>query len=191
MNQTTPFWGIIGYLLSFLGCGGGGYSDNTVPVYPDEKITKTEHIKDLHNASLILWDVLKEEHKNSYEYSLSFSSAEARYESKSTFKIKEGVITKHDFESYHYNDKDEKTIDKIWTEEKNKVGSHKEGFPAKTLDEVYKDCGNTYLPVKPSQNYIYFEAEHDGIISLCGYVPHNCADDCFEGVRLESFKWLD
>lgn len=192
MSQTTPFWGFIAYLLSFLGCGGG-YYDNIAPVYPDKKVPTTIEVdhKTIYDQSLIVWDLQKEEHNNSYEYSLSFGSEEARYESKSTFIIKEGIITKHDFESYHYNNNNEKNIDKVWTEEKDKIGSHKEGFPAKTLDEIYKDCGNTYLTVKYSENYVYLETEHEGVISLCGYFPRNCADDCFEGVKLKSFNWLD
>jgi len=195
MNQTTPFWGFIAYLLSFLGCGGGDYYDNSypTPIYPDEKVTATKEVDPnvLYDASLIVWDVQKEDHNNSYEYSLSFSSIEGRFGKKSTFTVKEGVITKHDFLSFRFKDNGERNIEESWTEEKDNIGSHKEGFPAKTLDEIYKECGNTYLAVTPSKNDIFFEAEHVGIISLCGYVPYDCVDDCFEGFSLESFKWLD
>ena len=33
------------------------------------------------------------------------------------------------------------------------------------------------------------DAKLDGIISLCGFVPKGCQDDCFRGIKIKSFEW--
>ncbi len=197
--MRSTFGGFILYLLSFFGCGG---DDNyTEPIYPPDgvieeiiEVPQPVDNQQLYEESLAQWEEDKKAHNNSYQYQLSFSSAEGQFATTTTFIVKEGVLVERSYEVYEYGyDKDghpETVKTESWKEEKDSIGSHENGFPPKTLDEVYKDCGNIYLKGTSPKDEIMFETKHQGIISLCGYWPNDCADDCFEGVRLESFKWL-
>ena len=50
---------------------------------------------------------------------------------------------------------------------------------------------NDYLTVDEDLNKIYFDVDDLSILKSCGFVPNNCADDCFEGYSIAAFKCLD
>lgn len=78
-----------------------------------------------------------------------------------------------------------------WTETGAMVGTHT-GTPASgylTLDQVYEKAKNDWLK-KRSGTTTYFEAKNNGLISSCGYVPDNCADDCFTGINITLIEAL-
>lgn len=58
-----------------------------------------------------------------------------------------------------------------------------------TLDEVYEKAKNDWLKKKPGVE-TYFETQNNGMISTCGYVPDNCADDCFSGITISLIEAL-
>lgn len=198
--QQSFFWGTIMYLLSFIGCGDD-YYNSTPPYigdtyieepYIDEYVEETPNVnyEDVYAESLTLWEQEKKAHNNSYDYTLEYSAFEANsyYTTKCT--VKNGVVVERTNESYSYKN-DKKVIGKTWTETKDKVGKNKDGFPAKTLDEIYSDCGSIYIKGSGPNDQIMLETAFDGIISLCGYWPESCQDDCFVGVSFISFNWLN
>ncbi|MFD2920106.1 hypothetical protein ACFS6H_10325 [Terrimonas rubra] len=78
-----------------------------------------------------------------------------------------------------------------WTETGAMVGAHTDtpATPFLTLDQVYEKAKNDWLK-KRSGTTTYFEAKNNGLISACGYVPDNCADDCFTGIGISLIEAL-
>lgn len=137
------------------------------------------------------WIADKQAHHNSYQYVISFSSW-AGFGESTTIIVYEGRVTGRKYESWKYTSSGsaEKEITAQWTEDSNTLNSHAEGAPVQTLDQIYQQCSGNWLAVDPAHHTIYAEYKNDGLLSLCGYVPKNCADDCFTGVRITDFNWL-
>lgn len=57
------------------------------------------------------------------------------------------------------------------------------------MDQVYS-WSRKLLKSDPARGKIYFETDHQGLIALCGYVPSNCMDDCFTGIRINRIQPL-
>ncbi len=77
-----------------------------------------------------------------------------------------------------------------WTENENEINSHiNSGAAALTLDEVYGKARTEWL-IKRKDASVYFEANNNGLISSCGYVPDGCMDDCFRGINISSVGLL-
>jgi hypothetical protein len=70
------------------------------------------------------------------------------------------------------------------------LGVHKNGALPVTVDELYSTCASEYLTVDAINNTIYFETELKGLMTLCGFVPKGCLDDCYNGVRINYFDWI-
>lgn len=143
-----------------------------------------------YNTSLKKWNQVKKEHKDSYEYSISFSSF-IGYSNTTTVTVKEGKIIAREFsetvQDEQGNFNEERTI---YQEKGNEVNSDKNGFKAILFDQIYQDCGNNYLQQDEQMNHLYFDVDGIGILKHCSYFPKNCMDDCSTGVTVSRFKWL-
>lgn len=78
-----------------------------------------------------------------------------------------------------------------WQERKIELGTHTETAAGSlwTLDEVYAKAKDEWL-VKRDDVTTSFETKNNGMISSCGFIPKNCADDCFRGVSIRSIEAL-
>ena len=78
-----------------------------------------------------------------------------------------------------------------WTERKIELGTHTETAASAlwTLDQIYTKAKDEWL-VKRENVTTYFKAENAGMLSSCGYVENNCADDCFRGVSIRLIEAL-
>ncbi|WP_158861539.1 hypothetical protein [Lunatibacter salilacus] len=78
-----------------------------------------------------------------------------------------------------------------WQEEGETLGSHENSGAAEimTLDEVYAMSASNWL-VRGENRQTHFEANNNGMISLSGFVPDNCQDDCFMGIRIVAIAAL-
>jgi hypothetical protein len=123
------------------------------------------------------WLDFKTASGNSYRYKLSGSSWNG-FSWKATITVTDGKVTQRYFRSEYEGQITE------WTENENETGSH-DAFPAPplTLDEIYGNARNEWL-IKRAGAQLFFETDNNGLISLCGYVENDCADDCFTGVRI-------
>ncbi|MGB5554356.1 MAG: hypothetical protein WBM83_06830 [Flavobacteriaceae bacterium] len=97
-----------------------------------------------------------------------------------------------EYEAYIFNDTTAvKEITNSWAEDIRALNTHEEGAKAMKLDEVYSACEKEILTVNADDNYVYFEAMNDGLISLCSYFQKNCQDDCSVGFSITTFNWLE
>ena len=137
------------------------------------------------------WQKLRIENGNSYTYTLAFQSWTG-LQSETTLTINNGMVSQRSYKSYTLNH--DEAVDTLYfetyTETGDSLGSHSRGVPLYSIDDLYATCANDYLTVDTSTNTLYFDTDEKGIISICGYTPDNCADDCFVGVRVASFRWL-
>ncbi|AXY73720.1 hypothetical protein D3H65_06895 [Paraflavitalea soli] len=75
------------------------------------------------------------------------------------------------------------TVLEEWTETEAQLGTHDLMAAPVTLDVIYDKAMNDWLQ-KRDKVSIYFEANNNGMISLCGYVPDGCQDDCLRGIHI-------
>lgn len=143
-----------------------------------------------HKQSLIDWNNLKKDNGNSYKYTTSWSSWVGAG-GKTTLTINKGIVISRSYEAYRYDEVNgDKIITESYEENQENLNSNDSGSPTLTIDQLYDSCINDYLVVNRNSNKIYFSTNDIGIVSLCGFVPKNCADDCFRGFRIDSFEWL-
>lgn len=76
-----------------------------------------------------------------------------------------------------------------WAEMEGELNSHQTTPAAEviTVDEVYKRAKNVWLKKREGVKVI-FEANNNGLISSCGYIPDGCQDDCFSGITISKIE---
>ncbi|MDD2474589.1 MAG: hypothetical protein PHI32_01615 [Dysgonamonadaceae bacterium] len=141
---------------------------------------------DAFEKSYKTWLNFKELSDNSYKYKVSRASwVGITWET--TITVTKGTITQRHFKLV-YTEKSEDNIPtktEEWTENENEINTHTDSGAAEpiTLDVIYENAQNDWL-VKKRNREIYFETKNNGLISLCGYVEDQCADDCFVGINI-------
>ncbi len=144
-----------------------------------------------YDKSYSAWLNFKSSSNNSYTYTEYSGSVFGSYiETKIT--VQNGAITTREFVSGNYKPNSNVLITtKIWTENPGSLNSHgNEGFELLTLDQVYSKAKTVWLKADEKQNDIYFEYKNNGLISLAGFVPKGCQDDCFNGVSIKNINPL-
>jgi hypothetical protein len=143
------------------------------------------------NVSKVNWEELKSINGNSYTYQTTFSSWTG-FGAMTELKIRDGIVISRLYEEFQINGANgQKEVLNSYLEEGSDLGSNERGAKILTIDQLYDSCVSKYLIADTKNNTLYFESELGGIMSLCGYVPNGCVDDCFSGVRINSFNWTD
>jgi len=142
--------------------------------------------------SFKLWKKMKTEHKG-YTYTTNFVSDEGGFGWETKIEVQNGIVVSRSFRNTEldYATGVDKAIGKwkVQTANFNNIDDY--GTKAITIDEIYKQAISIYLAVPEATNQIFFNTKHDGVVSICGYFPKDCHDDCFEGYTITEFKWLD
>jgi hypothetical protein len=195
MEQTYGFFGFILYLLSFLGCGGQShyfyYHEKEAVI--KEEITKEERpqYEIDYYQSLEIWQQETKKHNNSYEYTLFFENSTSTYRCSTIVVVKEGIIQSREQKAYLRDSQTNEMVSsekETWKENQEQLGTHNDA--PKTFEELYEDC-SIILKLDPESNSIFFIKNDKLLITICGYSNIDCADDCFQGVSIRDFKWLD
>ena len=136
------------------------------------------------------WLDFKETSNDSYKYTVTFGSWTG-FGWETTIIVENGIVIQRDFE-YTFTEGIPTDISQDalqWTETGSEIGSHENGAEPITLDEIYYKAHNDWL-VERNNTTTYFETENNGMISTCGYVENDCADDCFIGIHIKSIEGL-
>ncbi len=143
------------------------------------------------DQSINRWDELKANNGNSYVYTLKFTSWTG-LQSSTTLTVEEGLVAQRAYQKYsiQYPEQDT-TFIASYVETGDDLGSNDQGTPLFTIDDLYETCAAEYLQVDETLNTLYFNTDPSGIMNLCGYVPSNCEDDCYVGVTIDSFNWIN
>lgn len=135
------------------------------------------------------WLDFKSKSGNSYQYTTTGGSwVGVSWEI--TTVVDEGKIIERSFRyTYIAEDIEIEEEDLEWKETGDELNTHDRSTPAITLDEVYDMAKNDWLK-KRKKTETFFDTDSNGMISLCGYVEDNCADDCFRGINIKEIKAL-
>ena len=77
-----------------------------------------------------------------------------------------------------------------WAEDATSLGTHPEGAPLLTIDEIYERCESEVLIKDPAANWITLTLSENGVLQTCSYFPKSCADDCATGFSIDSLELL-
>jgi hypothetical protein len=137
-----------------------------------------------------VWLDFKESANNSYKYTV-VNGSWVGFSSETTIRVENGEITQRHFEytSTEGLSEDIPENELSWTETETEIGSHENGGEPLTIDEIYNRAEEDWL-IGRRNTTTYFESENNGIISSCGYVEDNCADDCFIGIDINNIEAL-
>jgi hypothetical protein len=153
--------------------------------------SKKDAITSAVDKSYKAWSDFKQTSNNTYKYTAITSSFSGSY-SETKISVTNGSITARDYVYYEYqyhtdNTPPTKLLSKEWHETTSNLGSHgAEGAELLTLEDVYSHAKNNWLAADPSRNTVTFETNNNGMISVAGYTPKNCQDDCFIGIKIQS-----
>ena len=148
--------------------------------------------KEVFNSSQRQWELLKKMNGSSYSYTTTFHSW-AGYAAKTTIHVENDIIASRECVATFLNYENETfSIDTIehYIESGHEIGTHVAGAKPLTVDELYYTCAKEYLKVNTKKNTVYLETNKDGLLNLCGYVPDDCFDDCYFGVRIDTIMWI-
>lgn len=142
-----------------------------------------------YNESVLKWSELKTKNGNTYMYQITYTSWTG-FSNMTELKVTDGIVTSRVYKEFKINEttKQGEIIDS-YTETTDNLGSHTKGAAPLTIDELYNTCANEYLIVDEDKNTIYFETELNGMMTLCGFIPNACMDDCYRGIKIDSFAW--
>lgn len=152
------------------------------------KKSEIEHENDF-DKSYKAWQSFKTSSNNSYRYKASFRSWTG-YSGETTITVNNGKVVRRSYIGKSIKQpSNEVIIHEEWTEEENALNTHQNGDATFTLDQIYEKAKTVWL-VKNKNSKIYLETNNDGMISSCGFVRDNCADDCFTGIKITSITAL-
>jgi hypothetical protein len=139
------------------------------------------------DKSFAKWESFKASTGNSYSYVVYNSSwVGASWQTEIT--VTNGEVTQRRFKMISAQGLGEIPLaEKEWVETKSEINSHSTGATPLTLDEIYEKASTDWLSKRKSAT-TYFEADNNGLISVCGYVEDGCQDDCFVGIHISSIK---
>ena len=139
------------------------------------------------------WSEFKAKSNNSYEYTAE-SSSWVGLAWQTVITVNNGEVVQRSFKyTYIANELKENFGEELeWVENKEELNTHKNtGASAPlTLDEIYIKAEQDWLQKRKGFT-TYFEAKNDGLISLCGFIPENCMDDCFTGISIKQIEILE
>jgi hypothetical protein len=146
------------------------------------------HASDFANSQL-KWMAFKDSSHNSYRYSVT-SGSWTGYGTETIITVRDGKVVGRSFvakQSRHNGTTIVTTVLQEWTETAVQLSSHDFGYEPVTMDVIYERAKNDWLQ-KRDKASIYFEARNNGMISLAGYVPDGCQDDCLRGITIGSIE---
>lgn len=136
-----------------------------------------------------VWADFKQAANDSYRYTVETSSWTGT-STTTVLTIDEGKVVKRAYVAKSMvSSSNQIVIHEQWEEEGATLNTHTNGSALITLDKVYEKAKAEWLP-KRANTKSYFETKNDGMISSCGYVEDNCADDCFVGITITNIEKL-
>lgn len=142
------------------------------------------------NESLNHWNELKKTNGDSYIYETTFVSWTG-YGETTELTIENDIVVSRKYEGFVIDGASgQKEITDSYIELSSDLGSNNYGAEPRTIDELYQTCLKDILVADERNNTIYFETAANGLMTLCGYRPKNCADDCLFRVSIDAFAWI-
>ncbi len=132
------------------------------------------------------WLDFKGQAKNSYKYTTQGSSW-AGFSWETSIYVEDGKVIERIFKYTSGENIPENEL--AWIENEQEINTHKNtaASEAVTLDDIYEKAQHDWLK-KRKDAEAFFETNNNGMISLCGYTPDGCMDDCFRGIHISKIE---
>lgn len=136
-------------------------------------------------ASVPKWQAAKKACDGNYEYTVRFSSW-VGFGHETTIVVRGNKIVERRYRSWAAPDRGpvppggekKKPEGESWTEKGDELGSHKQGAPLKTLDDLYADAAKALAADRdPANTRYYFRADKAGVMLSCFWQDSRIADD--------------
>ena len=142
-----------------------------------------------YQESIDAWGELKVTNGDSYIYQTTHTSWSS-HGNTTEIRVDDGVVTTRIYQEFKINPSNsDRTITYSYREDGDGVGSNPKGAEPLTIDELYQTCIKDFMTADVETNTVYFQTTTEGLMTLCGFVPEGCADDCYHGIRIYSFAW--
>jgi hypothetical protein len=96
------------------------------------------------------------------------------------FEVRANAVVERSYEARDASGQPKTT----WTETGAALGSHPEGDPVKTVDQLYDECERTVLTVDEDKNDVHVRYDDDGFLVTCTYSEKGRSDGPTYGVNL-------
>jgi hypothetical protein len=132
--------------------------------------------------SLAKWEKAKDECGGDYSYTVMWQSAFG-FGGTTTVTVKGNKLIGRKYETFK-QDGGKREIKAEWAEEGEKIGTHKDGAAAKTVDDLYADA-KAVAEAKPAEGHVrQLGLTEDGLLQYCFTRDTRIADDApLEGVK--------
>jgi len=180
--------------LLFLGTHAQGESDTIYKSHifnfgeeaSEEKAYTATELLAIATESQTEWNKAKVLYQDSYSYEYKFASW-AGFGTNYTVVVSTGTVVRFITKSWR---RDQSTGDLIIDPEVIMEGDDIDPSKAFTIDELYELCINDWLPRGETDHYLYLGLSDAGLLTMCGYVHKQCADDCYNGIQhFKAFSW--
>lgn len=137
-----------------------------------------------------IYTAFKASTNNSYRYQVNTVSWTG-YSTETMISVKNGKVIRRAYVAKNVigGPTPQITIIEQWVEEEGSLNTHTTGAATLTLDQVYEKARTEWL-LKRKGAKTSLQTKNNGMISSCGFVEDNCADDCFNGISIASIEKL-
>ncbi len=138
--------------------------------------------------SLQKWETARDAAKGNYSYKVTFSSFSGLGHSTEII-VRDHKVAERRFQAFNLREpkpvKPGEAPEYKWIETGDKLGTHKEGAPVKTVDELYKEAATVLKSELTENEKLYLRFDAKGLLQLCFTVDTRIADDApIKGVRI-------
>ena len=138
-----------------------------------------------------IWKKYKEKHNGNYSYKICFGSWTG-YGQETEIIIKNDEIESRKYQEWNLDRKSQeykKNVTLQWCENASEIGSHKQGAPAKNMEELYKEAIKILLTNLEKYQKLVLKFDEFGILKNCYYYDTNIVDDVPSiGIIISSLK---
>jgi hypothetical protein len=158
------------------------YADEPTPYKPSQ----TEELLSKLESSWQALNLLNKQSGSSYKYSIRTDSW-AGFGSKTTVTVEKGKVTSRIYSSWNKEGEEDIRWQELTPAE---IGKHKQGFTPVTLTYIYEECITRIRCHNPHAGQINLRLDENNLLKICTYTPIGCADDCAEGVNINSIEFI-
>lgn len=145
---------------------------------------KNTRLKEKLAESLKKWQKLKRQWGNDYAYDVGFQSW-VGFGHRARITIKNDVPVKREYWTFKKNSPEKFR----WVENHTSLHTHRDGANAVTVEALYKRCRKDTLQQSSKENRIDLTFDSSGLLKTCLYSHRMCADDCSQGIRIDSLRF--
>ena len=132
------------------------------------------------------WTSFTAENDNCYTYTRSTESWTG-FTSITTIKVEDGNVVKRSYAAFDGAQEQTVPISSYDETEPDQIGQNEDGFLPLCMDALYWYCEYLIAKGQTIQDAtIIFTTFDNNIMKICGYIPSNCMDDCFQGISIDS-----